>query len=502
MKSSIIKNLSWVLACSVITKLIGGVYRVVLTRILGESIGLYQMVFSVYSFLTILITSGISMSASKLISSKKRDVDKQGVVCGIMFILLTVSLILAIILILASRGLALLQGEIKIYICYIILAPSLIFSAGCAVLRGYYQGCEQFSVSAMSNVFEQFARVAFSLVLMLVLQKYYVLGALIGCIGGNVVGDLVAFVYLKLRLKKIRLKNLYRYVDEGKKVLKHSYLIMLYSILLPFSNLIDGFLIVKLLNINYTRPVSVFLYGLQSGVVGSLISIPNIFSFALVSVLMPALSSSYSNKNLGLFKDRIKFSFKLILFVAVPCAIFFMINSADIIKFIYGRGFGCYGVDGVCISKNLLVISSIGIVFSGVSQLSSVILQNINKKSVPIINLGIGLISKLLLELVFVPTDKFGVYAYAVAVALSCVISGVLNLYAVKKFLYNIIDFKFFGKLTASCSVLVLVMVALKVLVPSGMFVLSSMFTITVYFIIIYLFKLFSKKDIKIFINK
>ena len=246
MKSSIIKNLSWVLICSVVAKLIGGIYRVVLTRILGANIGLYQIVFSVYSFLTILITSGIAMSVSKLVSSKKRDKDKQGVICGAIFILISISLIMSIVLILGSKGLALLQGEIKIYICYIILAPSLLLSAVCAVLRGYYQGCEQFKVSSLSNVFEQLTRVLFGLVFMLVLQKYYVLGALVGSVLGNVIGDFVSFVYLKLRSKKLKIKYSYKYIDDGKKVFKYSYPIMLYAILVPLSNLVDSFLIVKL----------------------------------------------------------------------------------------------------------------------------------------------------------------------------------------------------------------------------------------------------------------
>ena len=502
MKSSIIKNLSWVLICSVLSKLIGGVYRVVLTRILGAGIGLYQMVFSVYSFLTILITSGISMSVSKLVSSKKRDVDKRGVVCGAVFILVTISVIMAVILIFGSKGLAYLQGEIKIYICYIILAPSLIFSAGCAVLRGYYQGCEKFNISALSNIFEQVTRVVFGLMFMLILQKYYVLGALVGSILGNVLGDLVAFVYLKLRSKKLKIKYSNQYIDEGKKVFKYSYPIMLYSMLVPFGNLIDSFLIVKLLGINFAKQTSTFLYGLQAGVVGSLVSIPNIFSFALVSVLMPALSSAYSNKNLQAFKDRVKLSFKLILFVTVPCVIFFIVNSSNIIKLIYSNGLDGYGVDGVYVSKNLLIISSVGIVFSGVSQLCSVVLQNINKKSIPIINLAIGLSSKLLIELMFVPSARIGVYAYAIAMVLSCVITGVLNLYAVQKYLYNIVDLKFLSKLTLSCVIVLLIMIVMKMLVEGSMFVLSSVFIIIIYFVIIYLFKLFSKEDIKIFNNK
>lgn len=502
MKTSIIKNLSWVLICSLVVKLIGGVYRIVLTRILSNNIGLYQMVFSVYSFLTILITSGISISISKIVSSKKMFKDRQKVVCGVAFILITLSLCLAVVLFLGSKGLALLQGEIKIYVCYMILAPSLIFSAGCAIFRGYYQGCERFSVSSISNVLEQLARVLFGLAFMLVLQKYYILGALIGAIIGNVFGDLVAFIYLKYKAKDLGVKYSYKYINDGKKVFKYSYPIMLYAILIPLSNLVDGFLIAKLLGFNFGRQSATFLYGLQSGVVGAIISIPNIFSFALVSVLMPALSKDITSKNLQTFKDKIRFSFKLILLVALPCAIFFMINASNVLCLIYGEEYSAFGVDGIYVSKNLLIISSVGIVFSAISQLCSVILQNINKKATPIINLGIALILKLLIELMFVPSIRIGVYAYAIAISLASVVSGVLNLYAVQKYLNDIIDLKFLSKLSLSCVILLGIMLGIKTVVPNTMFVLYSIFSAIIYFVIIYLFKIFSKDDIKIFINK
>ena len=111
MKDSIFRNLSWVLICSVIAKLLGGVYRIVLTRILGTDIGLYQMVFSVYSFLVIVISSGISLSISKLISSKQDIQKHQKVIYGAVSILFAISGIMALVLILGGRGLAIIQGD-------------------------------------------------------------------------------------------------------------------------------------------------------------------------------------------------------------------------------------------------------------------------------------------------------------------------------------------------------------------------------------------------------
>ena len=77
MKNSLVKNLSWVLIGSIIAKFIGGIYRIVLTRILGADIGLYQLVFSAYSFLIVLISSGVPLAISKLTSEAKSEKKQQ-----------------------------------------------------------------------------------------------------------------------------------------------------------------------------------------------------------------------------------------------------------------------------------------------------------------------------------------------------------------------------------------------------------------------------------------
>jgi len=502
MKDSIFRNLSWVLICSVIAKLLGGVYRIVLTRILGTDIGLYQMVFSVYSFLVILISSGISLSISKLISSKQDIQKHQKVIYGAVSILFAISGIMALVLILGGRGLAIIQGDRRLYFCYIILAPSLILSAGSAILKGYYQGIHKFNVSSISTIVEQVIRVLFGLVFMILLNKFYLLGALFGAMLGTLIGDILSFVFLKISLrKKIDFKYSLKYINEGKKVFKYAYPIMLYSLIIPLSNFIDSFLVVKLLNVNFIKQTSILLYGLQTGVVGSLTSIPSIFSFALSSVLMSTLSGDYVSKNNDMFDGKTKLSFKLIIFVSLPFAVFFAVNSSSIINLLYGNGINGFGVNGQYVAKNLLIISSVSIVFSSINQLSVIVLQNLNKKTTPIINLGIGMACKLVLELMFVPSG-LGIYAYAIATAVGFIVAGLLNLYAVERYCSNVLDIKFLTKQFILCGVLFTLFVIFKLFNSNWIFILGSIFTIIIYFVGVYLIKLFSKKDINLLINK
>lgn len=460
------------------------------------------MVFSAYSFLIILISSGIPLAVSKMISSQNSTKARQKTMQGIVALLITISVGLAVALILSSKGLALLQGEAKIWVCYIILAPSIIFSAGSAILKGYCQGVRNFRLSALSNIFEQLIRVVFGLALMIVLSKFYILGALIGAMIGTLVGDISSFLFLKLGVgKKYRFKYLFSSISDGKEMFKYAYPIMLYSVLVPLSNFIDSFLVVKLLNINFMQSTSSLLYGLQSGVVGSIVSIPTIFSFALVSVLMPSLSGDFARGDIDKFNQKACMSFKLILFIVLPCTIFFAINSSNVINLLFSSRINGCGVNGQFVAKNLLIISSVGVVFSSISQISAVVLQNLNKSHLPIINLSIGLVCKIVIELMFVPSKNIGVYAYAIALVAGFVVSGVLNLYTVERYLGNLFGIKYITK-QFGLSVLVLGLLTLfKLFNSTWVFILGSIFTVIIYLVGVYLIKLFSKKDINLIIN-
>ena len=68
-KSSLIGGAVTLSLGGVITKLIGAVYRIPLTNILGaEGIGIYQMVFPLYTILLTLSSTGVPSGISKLIA--------------------------------------------------------------------------------------------------------------------------------------------------------------------------------------------------------------------------------------------------------------------------------------------------------------------------------------------------------------------------------------------------------------------------------------------------
>lgn len=502
MKKSIVHNLSWILVCSILAKIIGGGYRIFLTRLLGTDIGLYQLVFSAYSFFVILTSSGVPIAISKLISSAKSDKARQSIIYQAVGWIVGFSIILTTLLIIGSRGLALLQAHKDLFICYIILAPSLILSASVAILKGYYQGLNDFKYPALANIIEQIVRIVSGIIFIVLLRNYFILGALVGAMLGSLLGDVSSFVFLRLMIKgNVRFKFKLAETKKGKIIFSYVYPIMLYSLIVPFASFIESFLVVKLLNVNYSLNASTLLYGLQTGVVGSLVNMPNIFSFALASVLMPSLSSDCSQEDKVKFNSKIKLAVKLAVWIGLPCSAFIAINSSTIIDLVYGEQINGFGVDAQHIATALMIINSIVIVFSCLNQIFAVVLQSMNKKVLPIISLGIGIIVRFAIELVFVPNGNIGVYGFGVAVVVCFVISCILNLIFVSKLIGNIIDMKYLFK-----QICAIICVSLSIIIFANLngysaFTLGAIFSIIVYFILTILFKLFTKKDINLLLK-
>lgn len=138
----------------VLAKILSAVYRILLTRILGgEGIGLYQLIFPVYSLCVVLSTAGLPMAISKVIS--KNAGNEKTVLKKSLILTSLVSVLIFSFLILFSEALANLQGEPNLKLCYVILAPTIILVGCISVLKGYFQGKNNFTPSAISNILEQ-----------------------------------------------------------------------------------------------------------------------------------------------------------------------------------------------------------------------------------------------------------------------------------------------------------------------------------------------------------
>lgn len=476
----------------IMAKIFSSIYRIALTRILGgEGIGLYQLIFPFYSFCVVLATSGLPLAISKVIAKYSGSENK--IVKNCLIFTSSISLVLTLILLFASGGLAAIQGAKEITICYIILAPTIIIVSATSVLRGYFQGKQYFTPSALSNILEQFFKLALGLILTLILIKQSIIAAIIGAMISIVVSELISALILLLFYKKQQKSVQNSENVPIKSILKDILPITLSNLIMPLASFIDSIIVVNLLSINFNKDVAIFLYGLESGAVSSIITLPTIISFSIASVILPVLT----NKNEAEKNKKLNLAIKTVLILTVPCVLAFSLFPDKLLLILYGARLNGVGLNGLKIASQIMLFSGFGIIFLAVNQLYSSCLQAIDERYVAIRNLCVGVIIKFVLEILFLPSAKLNILALALANTICYLTAFCLNNLQIKQHFKLNLNFKFFAKLIFANAVMLGVIV-LCLLINNS--ILTTIFAILlggiVYLLLLFALKMLDVKSL------
>ena len=172
--NSFISNVMIILSAQIIVKILGMLYRTVITNINGfgdAGNGYYSAGFQVYTLLLALSSVGIPNAIAKLISEKTAVFDYNGA----KKLFKTALLIFSLIGIILSAGLFLLSEPIakKLFnmegakYTLAALSPSIFFVCVSSVFRGYFSGINQMQVMSISQIIEQLFKSALTILFVL-----------------------------------------------------------------------------------------------------------------------------------------------------------------------------------------------------------------------------------------------------------------------------------------------------------------------------------------------
>ena len=187
-------------------KIIGVLYKIPLTNILGENIGIFTAAYSIYAMLFMLSTSGLPVAVSKLVSAsneKGRGIEAKRIAFLAMIVFGAIGFCFAAALIIFAPNIAEWTNHADSALAMQTIAPALFFICICASVRGYFQGLRNMFPTAISQFIEAFFKLVFGMGAVLVADK---MGASVAvkaacAISGVSVGTLVATVYILLHRK-------------------------------------------------------------------------------------------------------------------------------------------------------------------------------------------------------------------------------------------------------------------------------------------------------------
>lgn len=418
-------------------KFLGAFYRIPLSNILGpEGIGIYQLIFPVFSLFLVIISGGISVSLSKLVAqclARNESKRARRFLFQSILYLSIISLFFSLLFLIFRNYIAEFQGNINANFGYIGVAIAIIFASVLTAFRGYFQGHQNMNPTAISQIIEQSFKLFFGLTFAYIFVKKSFSFGVFGAIIGIAVSEFFAFLYLFITylLKKKKIDILETelsttFLQDFKILIKQTLPITLNSTILPLILAIDSFLIVNLLKTSgYSLITSTEMFGVYSGMVNSLVNFPTIFSMSIAICLVPYIAYEREKNEKDKSLDSI---FKIIFFIAIPCFLIFLMFSKEIISILYPK---TASGELIFIGESLLKITSINVIYISLLQISTAILQANGKSLNCLFSLTFAGIIKILLTMFFVPSI-FGIYGAAIASIMCYAISAGLNIVFIK----------------------------------------------------------------------
>ena len=431
-KQSLIKGSIVLGIAGILTRFLGLFFRWPLIMLIGdEGVGYYQMSYPLYMFF-VAMASGVPVAMSKMISEKNATGDIKGsfeVVKEARLLMLMIGTGTSLILFFfATPIVKFLQWDAKAYYSLIGVSFAPFIISMMTVYRGFFQGLQNMTPSAMSQILEQIGRVVVGVGLaMIFLPKgieYSAGGAAFGAAAGGVLG----VTYLGFKYSKVKRNYGIRKIKSNPEILSR-----ILRIAIPISigatvstimSLIDSILVPqKLLDAGFSNQHATILYAQLTGKASVIVNIPLTLSMALCTSLIPIIAESYILKRKREVDSKIDLSIKLSALIAMPCLFGLFFMAGPIMKFIFpGRS------EGLEILKYL----SISVPFIIITQTTTSILQSIGSYIRPVFNLLIGCIVKVILTITLVSVPELNIYGAVIASIGAYVTTTMLNVISMK----------------------------------------------------------------------
>lgn len=503
-KKSLFNGVISLIIAQVIVKALGLVYKLYLANKQGFGDcgnAIYNSGYQIYALLLTISSIGVPNAVAKLIAEKnfsgnKIEVAKILKSALVVFSIIGVvgSIILALSADFVSKNL-LNISEAKYSI--IALSPAIFNVCIISVYRGFYNGINKVNVAAKSQTIEQISKTVFTIVFVeiafLSTNSNTVIMAAIANFA-TTIATLCSFVYLyrKNNLKNVRCSFETKLV---KRILKVSIPISLSAILASLNRNIDSITVVRFLKEYIGEAEAKIQYGILSGKVDVLSSLPVSFVIAIATTIVPTISALSMQRNKESVKKAGKTYILFTILLALPCCIGMFAFSDQILELLFNNKNGSL----------LLKTSSIAIIFISLEQIVHSILQGIGKVFIPAISLTIGVTIKIILNIYLINLPQLaigGVVGACIATLICHIIACNISLYIMKKNLKIKLEFsKYILKpLVASCIMLLClysVYFLLKgIIIKNIAIILSIVVAMFMYFASVLMLKILNKEQI------
>ena len=502
---------------SIISRVIGLVYRLPLTAIIGkEGNNYYGTAYEIYNLILLISSYSIPLAVSKLVATRMAQGQAKNA-----WKVLKGSLIFAS---LSGGGFALvvwfgadffttkLLATPLASIALKVLAPVIFLVAIAGVLRGFFQGLNSMMPTAFSQIAEQVVNAVVSVLAAYLLFDYgkkvgAVLGdaddyaAAWGAAGGTLgtaMGAVASLAFLifvisiyRRRFRRKMRRDRTRHSDSYRSIMwlliTTIIPVLMSTTLYNISSIIDqsifkNFAIFQ----GYKQHTIDVWWGVYSGQYRVIINVPISIASAMASSSVPALTTAYKGGDMDLVRSRIHAATRFIMVIAFPCTVGIFVLAQPIQRLLFS--------DTDPTSGYMLMVGAISVLFYSLSTLSNGLLQGIDKLKIPVKNAAISLVAQAGFLLAAMQFFRANIYAVILANAFYAFLMCLLNGLAVSKYSGTKQDIKttfiipLIGSVIMGAAVLLVYKVIMALLHSNAIAtIISILIALVVYFVVMLL---------------
>lgn len=426
MKNKLIKSTFILLIGGAITKILGMIIKIVITRMIGiEGVSLYTLIMPTFGLLIALAQLGFPVAISTLVAEGKSN--NRRMILGIIPVSLFLNIvIITLLIILAPLISNNLLHEPKTYYGIIAIGLVLPFISISSILRGYFYGKERLLPHIFSNIMEDVIRL---IILIIGIPIFLLKGieiTIFFLVISNIISECSSIIIFTFCLPK---KN----ISKNDFIPNKKYLKNILSISLPStgSRIIGNIgsflepiiLTTVLLKIGYSNEFIIHEYGVLNGYVLPLLLLPSFFTMAISQAIIPSISKCSAICNKQGIKKVIKQAIIFSLVIGIPFTILVELLPDFFLNFIYNAKEG---------STYLRVFAPI-FLFSYIQSPLTAALQAMNKAKCAMNGTIVGVVLRTLLLLIF-SYFHIGIWSIIIATTSSILYVTFHHIFYIKKF--------------------------------------------------------------------
>lgn len=441
----------------VLSRILGVLYVIPFYQLIGEEyVVLYQYAYVPYTIMLAIAVSGVPVAVSKFVSKYNAMGDYatgRKLVKSSGILMLVTGFIGFLILFLLAEPLAhvvmkenadptqpvpFTVNDVATVIKYVSFAVLVV--PAMSLVRGFFQGYQHMTPTAISQLIEQIIRIAVLLVGSFIVVKliggtektavsFAVFAAFIGALAS------MAVLYWYWKKLKPEFDDLMTGTGEPqsprsiksiyKEMLIYTVPFALVGVINPLFQFIDMITFNNaMVAIGYDQTTSQTLLGMLNFSTHKLVMIPVMLAMGFSMTLIPLITTYYAKDDVGGLTKSLNQTFQVLLFLTLPAALGISVLAYEFYTVFYEASTTGAGV--------LAAYAPVAILFA-LYPVTTAILQGIDQQKLIILNLMIGILVKMLLNTPLIKV--FETNGAILATSIGYITAIVLNFLVIRYFL-------------------------------------------------------------------